>query len=428
MVSPISTILQNNWGFEMLLRRVAVCCLVVANAWAADQSKPGEGNQRAMQLAADSPLVESARVYLMRQASRIQDAKLRANTQELLTNSDFCIASRVGVTAERKDELLKQLLAEGLLAPGMEKAAFTGVFPVLRDEAAACPKMPQSYGSAPGSSFGGHHSHPGGLALHAAFNLTNGLQLARGYRQIYGSSRVDGMPVVAAVVDGTSDVFLSEDLMIAAPIWHDWAKIMVFQWNADGTEFSEFNFGGNGKTDAWGGAGDSRTGAHHILGAAEGIMRGLPAEFVITVMSAHAAPTGGNEYKVVNWIRTASILAGVDPVAAGYLKKDSQGRFRLAALRRLGEKSNLLSEYVLHHLSDADFVFTGPAATTVDQLLKELAQKFGVDRTNITTFNNQFRNPVLAYLSVERLMLLYGNGGMDAVEKEIQTIRSRLKL
>ena len=118
----------------------------------------------------------------------------------------------------------------------------------------------------------------------------------------------------------------------------------------------------------------------------------------------------------------------MDPVAAGYLKKDSQGRWRLAALRKLGEKSNLLSEYVLHHLSDADFAFTGPATTTVDQLLKELAQKFGVDRTNTTMFNNQFRNPVLAYLSVERLMMLYGNGGMDAVEKEIQTIRSRLKL
>ena len=106
----------------MLLRRVAVCCFVLANAWAADQSKPGDGNQRAMQLAADSPLVESARMYLIRQASRIQDSKLRANTQELLTNPDFCIASRAGVTADRKDELLKQLVAEGLIAPGMEKA------------------------------------------------------------------------------------------------------------------------------------------------------------------------------------------------------------------------------------------------------------------------------------------------------------------
>ncbi len=145
-------------------------------------------------------------------------------------------------------------------------------------------------------------------------------------------------------------------------------------------------------------------------------------------MSAHAAPTGPNEYKVVNWIRTASILASVDPVAAGYLSKDSQGRLRLAALRKLGTHSNLLAEYVLHHLSDADFVLTGPAATVVEKLLKELAPKFGVDKTTPTAFNNQFRNPVLAYLSVERLMLLYGNGGIEAVEKEIQVIRSRLKL
>jgi hypothetical protein len=81
----------------------------------------------------------------------------------------------------------------------------------------------------------------------------------------------------------------------------------------------------------------------------------------------------------------------------------------------------------LHHLSDADFVLTGPAVITVNALLKELATKFGVDASNSAEFNNQFRNPVLAYLSVERLFMLYGNGGTAAVEAEIEQLRGLIK-
>ena len=36
--------------------------------------------------------------------------------------------------------------------------------------------------------------------------------------------------------DPDFDIFISEDLIIGAPLWHDWAKPMVFQWNANGTE------------------------------------------------------------------------------------------------------------------------------------------------------------------------------------------------
>lgn len=78
-----------------------------------------------------------------------------------------------------------------------------------------------------------------------------------------------------------SDIYISNDLLIAAPIWHDWAKSMVFQWNANGTEFEELNFGGNGKTDNYGASGDSRTGSHHIISLAETMKRKLSPEFVL---------------------------------------------------------------------------------------------------------------------------------------------------
>jgi len=51
----------------------------------------------------------------------------------------------------------------------------------------------------------------------------------------------------------------------------------VFQWNEDGSEFKELNFGGNGSTDSFGSAGDSRSGGHHIIGVAEADFSGTGA-------------------------------------------------------------------------------------------------------------------------------------------------------
>src|SRR5262249_50216953 len=148
-------------------------------------------------------------------------------------------------------------------------------------------------------------------------------------------------------------VAAEQDLLIAAPIWHDWAKIIVFQWNADGSEFQELGLGGNGKTDKDGAPGLSKTGAHHVLGVAETMARGLPAKFVITQASAHSAPALGNEFRLINWLRTAAIIAQVDPVAKGYLVRDANGKYALPPGWR--------PEPALHYLSDANFFLTMPA-------------------------------------------------------------------
>ncbi|MCY7273599.1 MAG: hypothetical protein LH702_07590 [Phormidesmis sp. CAN_BIN44] len=137
----------------------------------------------------------------------------------------------------------------------------------------------------------------------------SGLGLLNSYRQVYGSLSDTLLIVGSSSNRGQTDLPISKDSLLAAPIWHDWAKAIVFQWNADGTEFTELEFGGNGTTDNNGAAGDSRTSAHHIISLAEAMKRGLAAEFVITQASAHAAPTLGNEYKVVNWLNAAAILA-----------------------------------------------------------------------------------------------------------------------
>jgi hypothetical protein len=231
--------------------------------------------------------------------------------------------------------------------------------------------------------------------------------------------------------DQEPEISIDQDIIIAAPIWHDWAKPMVFQWNADGSEFEELNFGGNGTTDLFGSPGSSKTGGHHIIGVAEAMKRGLPPAFVIAQACAHSSPTLGNEYKVVNWLRAAAIMAQIDPVAAGYLYKDNSGRFRLPPLRKLGAldltgntllQTNLLVEYTLHNLSDADFTFSIPSVTTVEVILQAVAPGFGFNPADPNS-NNAFRNPVLSYLGAERLLIKYGNGGLDAVRAEIHKLQ-----
>ena len=407
-------------------------------ALSADQTVPGAGNETAIALSKKSPLVQSSTELIIEQAAQIKDVGLRLETLDAVGNRATCVRHRVGVNNEVKTAILQNLRQAGLVDskddttfPGGLKA---GIFPPVLEDGSRCPKLPQSFFSAPGSSFGSHHSTPGGLAIHEIFNDFSGLDLVNNYRRVYGHTGRSGLPSVSAkdAPQNASDIYINDDIIIGTPLWHDWAKIIVFQWNADGTEFAELSFGGNGQTDNYGQAGDSRTGGHHILGLAEAMKRGLSPAFVITQASAHSAPTLGNEYKVVNWLRTAAIIAQIDPVAAKYLYRDSQNNLRLPPLRKLGDldlnaagQTNLLVEYALHNLSDADFNFTIPAVTIEQVILKTLAPVFGYDPADTSRYNNGFRNPVLTYLSAERLLIIYGNKGLNGVNEELQKLREQ---
>ena len=404
----------------------------------AQQIQPGAGNAAAVALAQKSPEVQSAYNFLLDQARQLKNAKLRTQTLDALSNPRTCITHRAGVDANKKNDILQQLVTAGLINPADGAAfpggALAGVFPPVVDEGSKCPHLPQAFFSAPGSVFGGHHSYPGGLPVHESNNDISDQNLAEQYRAVYGNSFF-GLPIVSRdPVGNTSGFVIDQDIIIGAPLWHDWAKSIVFQWNADGTEFPELNFGGNGTADNFGGtAGDSRTGGHHIMSIAESMKRGFPPAFVIAQASAHSAPTSGNEYRVVNWLRAAAILAQIDPVQAGYLTTDKQGNFRLPALRKLGDidlpgatpsQVNLLTEYTLHNLSDADFTYSGPAVTEVEIALRQLAPQFGYDPTDVSRYNNSFRNPVFSFLTAERLQIILGNAGLNGVKSQLNKLRA----
>ncbi|HSS97316.1 MAG TPA: hypothetical protein VLK33_09810 [Terriglobales bacterium] len=404
----------------------------------AQQIQPGAGNAAAVALAQKSPEVQSAYTFLLTQAGQLKNAKLRNQTLDALANPHTCITHRARVDANKKNDILQQLTTAGLINPADGAAfpggALAGVFPPVLDEGSKCPHLPQAFFSAPGSVFGGHHSYPGGLPVHESNNDISDQNLAEQYRSVYGNSFA-GFPIVSRDPIGNTPGFvIDQDIIVGAPLWHDWAKSIVFQWNADGSEFPELNFGGNGSTDNFGGtAGDSRTGGHHIMSIAETMKRGFAPAFVIAQASAHSAPTSGNEYKVVNWLRAAAILAQIDPVQAGYLTTDKQGNFRLPALRKLGDvdlpgatptQVNLLTEYTLHNLSDADFTYSGPAVTEVEIALRQLAPQFGYDPTDVSRYNNSFRNPVFSFLTVERLQIILGNAGLNGVKSQLNKLHA----
>ena len=426
-------------------RRIATAALLAVIAGqtvAADQTQPGAGNAAALQLAHQSPLVQSAMRFLGAQAEHIHDRQLRTATLDIVKNPKACVMHRRGLAAAQAQDAVIQTLFDQGLINRTDAAAFpagvrAAVFPPILQSDADCPQLPQPLESAPGSAFGGHHSYPGGLPVHESNNDLSDVNLASQYQSVYGSLGRGGLPQVDVEGDEhhhhnvhEGGLPIDEDVILAAPIWHDWAKTIVFQWNADGSEFTEFSFGGAGTLDAWGTAGDSRTGGHHILSIAESMARGLSPLMVVTQASAHSAPTLGNEFKVVNWLRAAAVIARIDPVKAGYLSTDAAGHLRLPALGKLGDvnlnaagQTNLRVEYTLHNLSDADFTFSGPAVASVNVLLTKLAPEFGYDAADATTFNTRFRNPSLSYLSGERLLVLYGGNGLDAVRQELKRLR-----
>ena len=421
-----------------MIRRsaVALCAIMLTgiSAQAADQTQLGLGNARAEQIGAASPLVQSAVELLERNARRIDDPGLQFATLDSFLNPSACIRHRAKVTDAVKNQIIATLVAQNLVNPA-DAAAITGglkagIFPAVINDGSACPIQPLTFKAAPGSNFGGHHSYPGGLAVHESFNDQSSINFADTYRGEYGQVGEHHLPV-AKGARHEGDVRISQDVILAAPIWHDWAKRMVFQWNADGTEFTELNFGGFGTNDNFGAPGDSRTGGHHIMSIAETIAQGLSPLLVITQASAHSAPTLGNEYKVVNWLRAAAIMAQIDPVAKGYLVVDASGHLRLPPLEALADgvdlpasgQTNLLVEYQIHNLSDADFINSIPAVTEVQVLLQKIAPGFGYDPGNVTRYNNFFRNVVLAYLSPERLMMIYSKDGLQGVTAEVGKLR-----
>jgi hypothetical protein len=393
------------------------CQGMAGQARAEAQTSIGAGDARAAAIADASPRVTAARRDLHSAIGRLSDPRLRAVTADALENPATCILHRKNLSAAGETAIIAALADAGLIgdagapsatADRMERLR-AGVFPPVVGAGGQCPRLPQPFYAAPGGDAAGHHSWPGGLALHTALNVRIGLDLAKAYQRQTGLS-------------------LDRDRIAAAALWHDWAKTVVFQWKADGTEFVELSLGGQGARDDDGRPGDSRTGAHHILSLAEAMSRNLAPAQIIVQACAHAPPTDGKAFKVVNWLRAAAIIARVDPVARGYLARDASGRLRLPPL---GAKDAVLTagdgawsaECLIHNMSDQNWTFAEPSVQAADAVLAQLAPRFGYDPQAVARYRQAYRNVALSQLGADRIQILNQRGGPERVADALHALR-----
>lgn len=114
--------------------------------------------------------------------------------------------------------------------------------------------------------------------------------------------------------------------------------------------------------------------------------------------------------------------------------RDTAGNFRRPA-RKASSASvdlnaagqvNLIVEEAIHNLSDADFVFSIPAVTKAQIILQSLASPYGYDPADVVRYTTKFRNPVLSFLSAERILTRYTTEGIAAVQAELDRLQDKL--
>ncbi|MBC5810750.1 MAG: hypothetical protein GIW95_07865 [Candidatus Eremiobacteraeota bacterium] len=330
------------------------------------------GNERAAGIAAASPFVRSTFAATEALARSIGNAALRESVVGLLTDPRPSYADKYA-SAPARIGLRDELARAGFVKPD---ARIEGIFPAGSENGS---RAPQPFWATPGSGDDSHHAYPGGLTVHEYFNASAAVGFATTYDRVYFNDRRT----------------IDRDVVVAAALYHDVMKSAVFQWKADGTLFAEDQIAG--------------TGAHHVLSGAEAIVRGRSARFVITLLSAHAAPSLGDEAKVTDWCRAAALVAGVDAVAFGLVRKSLDG-YALAPLF-------VPAEAFISNLSDHDYVLSIHAARAVLPELRRVSTRYG----RYPSFA-WFKNDVLAHLSAIGLYQTLASAGSDAFDRRVDAL------
>ena len=339
------------------------------------------GNAIAAGLARGSSLVQATYSRVEALASSIPDGALRGSMLELLRRPAPLYAERHPTPPARL--AVRDALAQaGFVAP---ETPVRGIFPPGTEPQAATAVQP--FWAAPGSSDGSHHAYPGGLAVHESFNAS----MAREFAATYDAHYFGGRPTVAL---GT---------VIAAALYHDIMKTVVFGWNDDGTLFDEITIAG--------------TGAHHVLSGAEAIARAADPHFVTTLLSAHAAPSLGDETKVVAWCRAAAIVARIDPVAYGLVRRQGAD-YVLAA-------DPVPLEAFVNYLSDHDYVVSVHAMRVVSARLQQRWARVAGLTTLAPTFA-WYRAMVLSRTTAIALYDALARRGADAFDAALVRAESQL--
>lgn len=332
----------------MSVRLALLGALAAFPGVAAAQSQTDRAMAR---LAAASPVDRSARREVARAVATLHDPRTRRLTQSALFDANDCVRSRAGLDMAGQNRIITTLQQRGWIDPGLSLAAAReGLFPGLLDDGGTCPHLGVPALAAPGGNTGSHHSWPGGLAVHIAVNLRSAAGLMDGY---------------AAIELAQSE----RDRTNGAILWHDWAKSMVLRWRPDGTTTDEMAVAG--------------AGAHHVLGLAEAMRRGLPRDQIIAQACAHGPAIGETQARVQSWLDAAAIVARVD--GSAYRASATPACF-------------------VTHLADQNWIYSDEAVVRADAWMTAHAAALGAG-ANVDPARLRLcvLVPTLAWLGAERI-------------------------
>ena|GEM_PF-85767 len=309
------------------------------------------------EMVARSSMVQASWAYLQGEIGKIEDSSMRDLAANIYGDSTPRVSN---MDSGKRKQVWEQLKDAGYT--GQSQDDFLPPVPENMNDRYPCI-------SAPGSGYGSHHAYPGGLITHVATNTMITSAIVDVYRNVYGYS-------------------VNRDIAVTAQLLHDLHKPYVFQWQADASSRTETPLAGAGE--------------HHVLSSAELLVRKAPAELVIAQACAHTHPGNeAEETQVVNWLKAAAIIAGVDPITYGLLDKSGK---TVPLPRR--------QEGFICHLGDHDFVLSVPAVQWTLPVMREIAQadyKMSDNDLQGKPFNS-LRNMVYSQLSAMRVEQAYTEG------------------
>ncbi len=324
-------------------------------------------------------------------------AEVVAMTPEEMARASRLVTSAydelLAVAASLEDRDYRRLMTECVAAPRVE---FLEMYPTDADRRRLFKEMvrlgffnreddpdevwprghltPQTYLTAPSSHNDFYNAHPGGLAVTVAYNIRMAEAYTANYRQMCG------LPI-------------NRDLPSAALCVHEYPKVWLYQWLADGSWLEEPR---TVYDDTWH--------AHCIYVTAELMYRRFDSRIVMAMAAAHQlsaldARMDGKRV-VCNWIglervghfiKAAAVMAQVDPVDYGLLEKRN-GKVVLAPVP---------AEQWVTHLADMNWPYAmGAAHLHTWPLLQQVAQAdLGVSKRDLggRPFN-QLKNYVWSQL------------------------------
>lgn len=235
-----------------------------------------------------------------------------------------------------------------------------------------------SYRFSPAAGGPGHHHYPGGLPVHAVENIEVSLGWANAIANVHG-------------IDNTN-----RDLIIAALVLHDWAKVW-YEWDDDGKVkrpewFPEY-WGGQEGIAKW-----KWMGGHGAIVYAELLKRGAPTDLVIATAAAHFDPywdvdkADGKEGLNAALVEAAKLAKVPAP------KVDPDKR---------------MAEWWMVDYSDGSWSFSHyMAGKSAHAWIREVAKEQGIDPESPEA--NKLAMFVLTRVSDFKLYNIYQNAGYDS--------------